>query len=208
MYDLYGMPMTRATRVVWALEEIGAEYRYHLVNLMKGEGQAPDFLRLNPFGKVPVLVDGDLVLSESAAICTYLGDQYPETELVPPVGTAERARYDQWCYFVLTELEQPLWTIHKHRFVFPEEKKVSQILPVAAWEFQRALAVLDKGLGEQEYLVNNSFTMADILAAHTLRWARAAKQAIESQALQKYEKRVCGRTALERAKQREQAAKQ
>lgn len=207
MYDLYGMPMTRATRVTWALEEIGAEYHYHLVDLMKGEGQSPEFLRLNPFGKVPVLVDGDLVLSESAAICTYLGDKHPESELVPPTGSGERAKYDQWCYFVLTELEQPLWTLHKHRFVFPEEKRVSQILEVAVWEFQRALAVFEQGLGEQEYLVGNSFSMADILAAHTLRWARAAKQKINSSQLQAFEQRICGRTALERAKQREQAAK-
>ena len=206
MYEVYGMPMTRATRVTWALEEIGAEYRYHLIDLMKGEGQSPDFLRLNPFGKVPVLVDGELTLTESAAICTYLGDRHPEAELVPPVGSAERGKYDQWCYFILSELEQPLWTIHKHRFVYPEEKKVPQMLDVAPWEFQRALTVLAQGLGQQEYLVGNAFTMVDIIAAHTLRWAKAVKQPIDVPELQNYDQRICARTALAKAKEREKSA--
>jgi glutathione S-transferase len=206
MYHLYGMPMTRATRVTWALEEIGAEYQYHLVDLIKGQGQSPEFLRLNPFGKVPVLVDAELVLTESGAICTYLGDKHPDTGLVPPAGSAQRGKYDQWCFFTLTELEQPLWTIHRHRFVYPEAKKVAQMLEVAPWEFQRALTVLARGLGEQDYLLGDTFSMADILTAHTLRWARAAKLPLEMPELQNYEQRVCSRAALARAKEREKAA--
>lgn len=206
MYEIYGMPRSRSTRVTWALEEIGAEYRYHLIDLMKGEGQSAEFLKLNPYGKVPVLVDGDLLLTESAAICTYLGDQHPETELVPRPGTAERGKYDQWCYFVLAELEQPLWSIHKHRFVFPEEKKVPQMLEVAPWEYKRAIDVLIKGLGTQEYLVGDSFTMADILLAHTLVWARVIKLNFDNPQLEAYEQRICGRAAFARAKEREKAA--
>ncbi len=120
MLEIYGTPRSRATRVTWALEELAVEYRYHPVDLLKGEGQKPEFRKLNPSGKVPVLVDGDLVLSESAAICAYLGDKFPESGLVPRPGTADRAKYDQWSYFLLTELEQPLWTAGKHRFVYPE----------------------------------------------------------------------------------------
>lgn len=208
MYAIYGMPRTRSTRVTWALEEIGADYRYHLVDLLKGEGQSAEFLKLNPYGKVPVLVAGDLVLTESAAICTYLGDCHPESGLVPQAGTVERAKYDQWCYFVLAELEQPLWTIHKHRFVFPDEKKVPQMLEVAPWEFKRAVDVLAMGLGERQYLVGDSFSMADILVAHTMTWARAMKLKYESPELEAYEQRICGREAFTRAKQREKAASQ
>lgn len=203
MYHLYGMPRTRSTRVTWALEEIGAEYCYHLVDLMKGEGQSPDFLKLNPFGKVPVLRDGDVLLTESAAICTYLADQNPETGLAPRVGTIERGKYDQWCFFVLTELEQPLWTIHRHRFVYPQDKKVPQMLDVAPWEFQRAINVLAEKLGQREYLVGDSFTMADILLAHTLIWARLYKLDFESLELEDYVQRISGRSAFARAKERE-----
>ncbi len=207
MYQLYGMPMTRATRVTWALEEIGADYQYHLVDLMKGEGQSADFLKLNPSGKVPVLVDGDLVLTESAAICTYLGDKHPESGLVPPAGSSARGRYDQWSYFVLTELEQPLWTIGKHQFVFPEDKKVPAIIDVACWEFKRVASVLAKYLEGKSYLVADAFSMADIHAAHTLMWARAFKIPHEQELLADYEQHIGARAALARAKEREKAAR-
>lgn len=207
MYQVYGMPRTRSTRVVWALEELEAEYEFHLVDLMKREGQSPEFLKLNPFGKIPVLIDGDLVLTESAAICTYLGDKYPQSGLVPVSGTRERAIYDQWSYFVMTELEQPLWTIAKHRFSLPEEKRVPAILDVALWEFQRAAAVLADYLEGREYLVGAAFTMVDILAAHSLLWARAYKLPHNCERLDRYTQQISERAAFSRAREREAAGK-
>jgi len=206
MLELYGMPRSRATRITWALEELGAEYHYHPIDLGKGEGQQPEFLKLNPSGKVPVLVDGELVLSESAAICTYLGDKFPECELVPRSGTPERAKYDQWSYFALTELEQPLWTAGKHRFVYPKEKRIPAMLDLVPWEFDRAARVLAQGLEGREYLVGDAFTMVDILTAHTLVWARAFKIPHGLASLDDYEQRICSRTAYDRAKAREAAA--
>jgi glutathione S-transferase len=203
MYQIYGMPRTRSTRVVWALEELGAEYQLHLVDLTKGEGQSAEFLKLNPAGKVPVLIDGELVLTESAAIITYLGDQQPQAELVPRPGTPQRGQYDQWCHFVLSELEQPLWLIGKHRFALPAEKRVPAILEVAPWEFQRAAAVLAKRLEGREYLVGDGFTLVDILAAHTLLWARAFKVPHGIANLDAYEQRICARPAFTRARERE-----
>jgi len=205
MYHVYGMPKTRSTRVVWALEELGVEYRFHLVDLMKGEGQTPEFLKLNPFGKVPVLTDGDLILTESAAICTYLGDQHPDSGLVPRSGTSERGQFDQWCFFAMAELEQPLWTIAKHRFALPDEKRLPAIVDVAIWEFQRVATVLAKCLEGREYLVGDSFTMVDILIAHTLVWARVYKIDHGIDLLDRYEQQICERTAFARARQRETA---
>ena len=207
MYKVYGMPRTRSTRVVWALEELGVDYSFHHVDLAKGEGQSPEFLKLNPYGKVPVLIDGDLVLSESSAICTYLGDKYPESELVPRPGTPDRGCYDQWCYYVLTELEQPLWTIGKHKFVFPEEKRIAEIIPVATWEFQTAAKVLAKHLEGCEYLVGDAFSMADILAAHTLLWAHAYKIPHNQKRLDMYREKISARTAFARAREKEVAVK-
>ncbi len=207
MLELYGYPRSRSFRVLWALEESGLDYRYHPVDLLKGEGQTAEYLKLNPSGKVPLLVDGELALSESAAICTYLGDKHPESGLVPRPGTAERARYDQWCYFVLTELEQPLWTAGRHRFIYPDEKKVPAVVEIVPWEFGKAAAVLGKGLAGRDYLVGESFTMADILAAHTLNWARAFKVPHGIRALDDYQERICARAAFSRAREREDAAK-
>jgi len=207
MYQLYGMPRSRSTRVTWTLEEIGADYRFQLVDLMKGEGQSAEFLQINPYGKLPVLIDGELVLTESAAICTYLGDKHPESGLVPRAGTPQRGQHDQWCFFAMAELEQPLWSIHKHRFVFPEEKRIPQMLVVAPWEFARASKVLVKGLGGREYLVGGTFSLADLLVTHTLLWAKALKMPLDSPELDDYIERISSRPAFERARQREKSGK-
>src|SRR3990167_6397396 len=113
MICIYGFPNTSTTRATWALEEAGASYEFVPVNLTRGEHKQPDFLRLSPGGKVPVLVDEDLLLTESAAICTYIGEKFPHSRLVPTNGH-ERARYLQWCFFAMSEFETPLWTLTKH----------------------------------------------------------------------------------------------
>ena len=77
MMKLYGYPQTRSTRVAWALEETGAEYEYGLINLKAGEHKQPAFLAINPFGKIPSLVDDGHVMSESSAICTYIAEKFP-----------------------------------------------------------------------------------------------------------------------------------
>ena len=203
---LYGYPRTRATRATWALEEANALYDYVLVDLPGGEARQPAFRALNPAGKLPVLVDDELVLTESAAICTYVADQHPGLRLVPEIGCRQRARYNQWCFFVLTELEQPLWTISKHTMALPEALRVPAVLDTARKEFEVAAELLDRGLGEREFLVGDHFSMADILAAHTLSWARGAGLPLGSERLQAYQKRMTARPALARARQREQAA--
>ena len=141
MLMVYGFPNARSSRVVWALEEAGAEYEYIYVDLKAGAGWQPEYLALNAGGKVPTLVDGEFVLTESGAICTYLGDRFPATGLTPQVGSRERARYNQWCYFVLSELEQPLWTIGKHTFALPEQRRAPVVLETARWEFSVAAKV-------------------------------------------------------------------
>lgn len=199
MKKLYGMPNTRSFRALWALEEVGASYTYELIHLGKGEGQSSAFQQLNPAGKLPVLQDGGLVLTESAAICTYLADCYPHKELAPEAGSADRACYNQWCFFVLSELEQPLWTMGKHKFALPKEHRVRDILPTAAFEFERAAKLLARGLDGRIFLVGERFTMADLLATHTLMWARAFKVEHGISALDSYLERNCRREAFVRA---------
>jgi glutathione S-transferase len=203
MLTVYGCANTRSTRVVWTLEETGAEYEYVPIDLRAGAGRQPDYLALNIGGKVPTLVDGEFVLTESAAICTYVGDRFPDTGLVPLVGTRERARYNQWCYFALSELEQPLWTIAKHRFALPERRRVPAVLDTAGWEFAVAAKVLAMGLGGEAFIVGERFTVADILIANTLAWARAYKLPLEHDNLQAYTARLWDRPALAKAQQRE-----
>lgn len=202
MLQVYGCPNTRSARVVWALEEAGAEYDYHLIDLRTGAGFQPDYLAINPGGKVPALVDGDLILTESAAICTYVGDRFPASALTPPTGSAERALYNRWCFFAMSELEQPLWTIAKHRFALPEKRRVPAMIDTAIWEFAVAAKILTLGLGQRDYLVGERFTAADLLVAHTLKWARVYQ--LDLGPLDAYADRVLARPAFARAKQREQ----
>jgi len=205
MIHIYGYPFTRSTRAVWALEEAGAEYGYTPVNLAKGEHKLPEFLKLNPGGKVPALIDDDLVLTESAAICTYIGEKFPASMLVP-TQIADRAHYFQWCFFAMSELETPLWTMAKHTQFLPQERRVPAVAETCIWEFQRATAVLAQHMAGREYVVGGQFTAADILLGGTLNWARATKISLESAVLEAYAERMAARPGLVRAREREAKA--
>ena len=172
---LYGYRNGRTLRAVWALEEAGASYEYVEVDLFRGEAREPWFLELNPAGKVPVLVDGTQTIPESAAICLHVAEKYPAAALLPPVGTPERTQCYRWSSFVLTELDSALWTIAKHRFALPRDKRVEAVIDTAVWEWSCAAKVLAEGLAGQSYLAGHSFTVADILAGHTLLWAKSAR---------------------------------
>lgn len=206
MIKVFGFPQTRSRRITWMLEELGQDYEFVLVDFNKGEHKSPAYLAINPAGKIPAMQDGKLILTESAAILTYLGDKFPDKGLVPTAGTAERGLFEQWCYFTLSELEQPLWTMGKHLFSLPEEHRVPQIIKTAEWEFQRALALLEQGLGDKQYILGDNFSGADILLAHTLIWAINFKQAVDQINLQQYVQRMRDREALTRAIAKEEAA--
>lgn len=203
---IYGHANSRSVRAVWAAEEVGASYDYESIDLFGGAARREPFISINPAGKVPVLVDGDLVLTESAAICNYLAMRHPAAGLLPAEGTHERALVERWSYFAMTELEQPLWTITKHKIVYPESKRVPAIIDTALWEFAKTAKLLEQGLGEREFIVGERFSVADILLAHCLSWAKAFKVPIESESLMAYGKRMWARPALARAVAREQAA--
>jgi glutathione S-transferase len=107
---LYGFGPTRSLRALWGLKELDTDFEFIPINLLAGEHKHPDFLRLNPAGKVPVLVDGDIVIPESAAIVLYLADKYREKRLLP-ASVQERAQVYRWVMFAVTELEQPLTSV-------------------------------------------------------------------------------------------------
>src|SRR5690349_13637001 len=131
---LYGFGPTRSTRALWGLRELDADFEFVPVNLLAGEHKNPEFLRLNPAGKVPVLVDSDLVIPESAAIVLYLADKYREKGLLPE-NLEARANVYRWTMFAVTELEQPLWRITKHTRLYPEDKRLPADIALAREEF-------------------------------------------------------------------------
>lgn len=202
---LYGYRNGRTLRALWALEEVGAPYEYVEVDIMHGQGREPWFLEINPSGKVPVLDDGGTIITESAAICLHLAEKFAESRLLPPPGTSDRTQCYKWISFVLTELDAPLWTIAKHRFGLPKERRVPAVIDTAIWEFEVAEKLLAAGLGERPYLVGASFTVPDILAGHTLVWAKSARLEVPN-TLVSYLNSLTTRDAFKRARERAQVA--
>jgi len=144
------------------------------VNLLAGEHRRPEFLRLNPAGKVPVLVDGDLVIPESAAIVFYLADKYRDKGLMP-AGLAERAQAYRWVMFAVTELEQPLWRITRHTALYPLDKRSQADIALAKEEFIAMATVLDRHLEGRRFIVGDGITVADCVMAHLIDWANELK---------------------------------
>ena len=167
---IYGMGhATRATRVQWALEEVGLDYRMEHTS-----PRDPSYLRINPMGKVPAMVVDGRVMTESAACCLWVADQRPEAQLAPPSGSWERAQCERWAFFVLTELEQACWLKAKHKFALPEHLRVPEVIEAAKWEFARSARVLEGALDGGSFLVGDRFSVADLLAVHTLMWGQRA----------------------------------
>lgn len=171
---LYEYSITRSIRCRWLLEELGVEFESVEVDISQ-EDIPSDFLKVNPFGKVPVLVDGDLTLFESAAICTYLADKFPEKGLIPAVGTKDRALHDQWMYFCMAELEQPLWMIAKHTFIYDEAKRSNQAIALAKEDFIQIARPLEKYMSSRSFVLGDNFQAVDVMIGQTLIWSFAMK---------------------------------
>jgi len=202
MYVVVGMVRTRLTRVTWMLEELGQPY-----DILNVRPHSEVMNTYNPSGKVPALIDShgdkDIVIVDSGAICTYLADRHPDKKMSAEPGSAERAQIDSFLHFAQSELEAPLWTKAKHRFVLPEELRVREISAACTYEFDLAIASLEKRLGDGGFAVGARLTAADILLAHTGMWARKAKFEVKSLRVRDYFSRMLSRPALERALARE-----
>lgn len=189
---LYGFPGTRAQRALWGLHEVDADFEYVSVNLLEGEHKRPEFLRLNPAGKVPVLVDGDLVIPESAAIVLYLAEKYPEKALLP-VDLEERAQAYRWTLFAVTELEQPLWRITRHTFLYPQDKRLPADIELAREDFRSMAALLEKHLEGRQFIVGDRLTVADCVTVYLIDWANESHLIDGFPRLQAYLERLYAR---------------
>ena len=174
MMKLYAFGPTRSIRALWTLRELGAPFELVTVNLLAGEHRRPEFLAVNPAGKLPALVDGDLVLTESVAIVLYLAEKYPEKGLVP-ADLAQRAEVYRWLLFTATELEQPLWRISRHTALYPKEKRLPAEVPIAREDFLAMAAVAEQHMKGRRFVAVDRLTVADLVLAYTLDWANEVK---------------------------------
>lgn len=174
MMKLYGFGPTRSLRALWGLKELGVEFEFVPVNLQAGEHRSPAFLAINPAGKLPVLVDGDLVLPESAAIVLYLAEKYPEKGLMP-TNLEQRAQVYRWVLFAMTELEQPLWRMVRHTFLYPENKRLPQDIELAREDFTAMATILERHMEGRQFIVGDNMTVADCVTAYLMDWANERK---------------------------------
>ncbi len=168
--QLYEFGPTRSIRVRWTLQELGVDFESIPVNLIAGEHHRPEFLRINPTGKVPVLVDGDLVLTESVAIVLYLAEKYAHKGLLP-TALEWRAQVNRWLLFTATELEQPLWRISRHTFLYPQEQRLPADIPLANQDFKTMAKTLEQHMQGRHFVVGDKVTVADFVLGYTLDWA-------------------------------------
>jgi glutathione S-transferase len=182
---LYGTPPTRLLRALWLVNELGIDCERMPVDMSRGEHVSPAMRALNPAGKVPFLVDGDAVITESCAIQLYLAEKYPEGGFLP-ADLAERAQVYRWMFFLATDIEQPLWRIALHEFIYPEEERVPADAPLAMRDGKAMIAVLEDHMKDRRFLVGDRLTVADFNAAYTLDWARWAGMLNDAPRLQAF----------------------
>ena len=162
---LYHAAPSRSSVVRWMLEELGEPYDLHILSLMKGDQQQPAYLSVNPMGKVPALRHGDTVVTEAAAICTYLADEFPKARLNVPVGDPRRGAYLKWLFFSPGCIEP---AITDRAFPRQDEPRRSML---GYGDFDTVMNVVARGVEPGPYLMGEHFTAADVVVGSTVRWA-------------------------------------
>ena len=162
---LYGISSSRALRSIWAAEECGVDYEHEPTHFFT-DTKTPEYLALNPNGRVPALVDGELVLFESMAINLYLAKTYGGK--LYPSDAHDEARTLQWSFWGMTELEPLLMTMVLHKVMLPEDQRDPKRVEAAEADIVRPLKVLDAHLADREYLLGGDFTIADLNVAGAL----------------------------------------
>jgi glutathione S-transferase len=172
MIKLYGIPASRAFRSLWMLEELGLEYENVPTSFMGGTRTA-EFLKLNPNGHIPVLVDGETVLWESLAINLYLARKHGAGRLWP-ASVADEGRAFQWSLWAMTEVEPQLLPVLMHRRVLPQEQRDEAVVAAQEAKLAGPFGVLEGALRGRPYLLGEAFSVVDLNVAAVMSWARLA----------------------------------
>ena len=195
---LYHAIPSRASTAHWMLEEIGEPYEIELLDLKAGDQRKPEYLALNPMGKVPTLVDGSLVVSEVSAICCYLADAYPKAGLAPPIGDARRGAYLKWLFFGPSCYEPAITDKALQREPVPRS--------TAGWaDYDTVVEVLRGAVAKGPYLLGEEFTAADVVIGSGISWGMTFKLIPELPEFTAYVGRLSERPAFKRQLAQDQA---
>jgi glutathione S-transferase len=183
---LYYNPQSRAVIAKWMLDEYGVAYEIVPIDVKKREHKTPEFLQINPAGKLPALVDGDSRIFENAAICLYLGDKFPEAKLAPKIGAPERGRYLSLMVYSTSQLEPAMG----------DALLDVSTLPQRGWtDFETVKDVIEKELGDGPYLFGDWFSAADVMIGSMFIWKRMWGRPPDRPKLEAYVDRLLERPA-------------
>lgn len=196
---LWGTQTSRTLRPIWVAEELDIPYELESFGPRTGETQSADYTRLNPKQKIPFLEHEDFHLSESVAICRYLLDRYPCDRIYRPTSQMDRAREDEWCCYIYGELdESALYVMRRHGDLGHIYGAAPGVVASAARYADRHLDVIDRLLGERDFVLQGGFGLADVLLMTCLDWAVVYGLELPG-SLASYRERIGQRAAYRRA---------
>jgi glutathione S-transferase len=181
------------------LAEVGAPCEVVPVDLTAGDQKKPEILRLNPHGAVPILVDGEEIIAESAAIVMHLAEKYPEKKLAPAPGSPARAAYLQWMVYAPARVDPLLETITVHTLILPEGQRDPAAAKAAAERFRACGDLLTAALSRSPYVLGKEFSAADVVIGYCCFWAKFVGLIGDYPVLAQYLDRVSARPAFQKA---------
>ena len=190
---LYHASPSRSSIALWMLEELGEPYDIKLIKLSQGDNLKLDYLAINPMGKVPALKHADTVITEVAAICTYLADEFPQKKLNIPVGTPRRGVYLKWLFFGPGCMEPAV--IDR---AAPRQEPARRAM-LGYGDFDTTMNVVAKALEKGPWLMGEQFTAADVVIGSNIRWGTMFKMIPERKEFADYAARIAARPAAQRA---------
>jgi glutathione S-transferase len=193
----YYAPQSRAGIVLWMLEELGVPYEMKLLDLSKGMHKAPDYLAVNPMGKVPAITHKGTPVTEAAAICCYLADEFPQAGLAPAIGDPDRGTYLRWLFFGPGCVEPAMTDKSFERPPVPAST-------VGYGAFDTVMEVLRQAVSRGEYLLGDRFSAADVVLGSTLRYGMRFSAFPRLPEFEAYSARLSSRPALQRIEARDQ----
>jgi glutathione S-transferase len=191
MITLFHHPYSRASNTLWMLEELEVPYELRYLDILKGEQKAPEILALNPMGKVPILTDGDVVMTESAAIGLYLADRYSLGRLAPAADDPARGPYLRWSFFGPSVIEPGM--VAKSSGA---EFKPGQV----GWgTYESMVAAMESAIRGKSHVLGDRFSMADCVFGGTVRYMLRFKLLEATPTFTAYAERLAARPAAQRA---------
>jgi glutathione S-transferase len=190
---LYHSPNTRSSGALTLLEELGAPYELRVLNMKAGEQRRPEYLGINPMGKVPALKHGDTLITEQVAIFLYLADLFPEAGLAPAIGDPLRGPYLRWMIFYAACFEPAVIDVATHR-----DPAAMQMSPYG--DFETMLRTLTDHLAKGPYILGTRFSAADVLWGGALAWTTMFKLVPELPVITSYVQRAAARPSVARVK--------